>query len=153
MRAPATKDRWRAVWRTGFVDVLDETGPWIVFGLAVAALMATELDLSGLASPNHSAAAVADRSAGLCCAPGNAAGAVLIALVFTRRCAGLFADRSGDERADIRVLTKLHGRRGDQPAVSVVRAGDGRRGQWLLRLALPRVCATGHEHLNVLEHR
>ena len=39
-----------AVWRTGFVDVLDETGPWIVFGLAVAALMAAELDLSGLAS-------------------------------------------------------------------------------------------------------
>ncbi len=43
-------NKWTSVWRTGFVEVLDETGPWILFGLAVAALIGSEVDLSALAS-------------------------------------------------------------------------------------------------------
>ena len=149
MRAPATKDRWRAVWRTGFVDVLDETGPWIVFGLAVAALMAAELDLSGLASLPNSIQLPLFALIGLpvyVCAPGaTPLVAVLIALGVSPGAALVFLlTGPATNVTTFGVLTKLHGRAvaiGFAASVVLERVGDGRRGQSTRhRLALPRVC-------------
>ena len=138
------------MWRTGFVDVLDETGPWIVFGLAVAALMATELDPDGLASLPNSIQLPLFALIGLpvyvCASGATPLVAVLIALGVSPGAALVFLlTGPAMNVTTFGVLTKLHGRRGDQlrGVGGAGRAGDGRRGHpTRYRLALPEFVAT-----------
>jgi uncharacterized protein len=37
--ATSRSTRWARTWQTGFVQVVDDTAPWILFGLALAALL------------------------------------------------------------------------------------------------------------------
>ena len=97
------------------MDVLDETGPWIVFGLAVAALMAAELDLSGLASLPNSIQLPLFALIGLpvyvCASGATPLVAVLIALGVSPGAALVFLlTGPATNVTTFGVLTKLHGR-------------------------------------------
>ena len=160
VRAPATKDRWRAVWRTGFVDVLDETGPWIVFGLAVAALMAAELDLSGLASLPNSIQLPLFALIGLpvyvCASGATPLVAVLIALGVSPGASLVFLlTGPATNVTTFGVLTKLHGRAVAIGFAASVVLSALVTGAMVNQLAIdwrfPEFVASGHEHLNVLE--
>ena len=107
---------WRTVWNTGFVEVLDETMPWVVFGVAVAALIAVEIDLSMLASLPNSIQLPLFALLGLpiyvCASGATPLVAVLIGLGVSPGAALVFLITGpATNVTTLGVLSRLHGRR------------------------------------------
>ena len=114
---PSPDERsWRTVWNTGFVEVLDETVPWVAFGLAVAALIAVEIDLSTLASLPNSIQLPLFALLGLpvyvCASGATPLVAVLIGLGVSPGAALVFLITGpATNVTTLGVLSRLHGRR------------------------------------------
>ena len=157
---PPTTKRWQSVWRTGFVEVLDETGPWVVFGLGGAALLAVEVDLSALAALPDAIQLPLFALIGLpvyvCASGATPLVAVLIGLGVSPGAALVFLlTGPATNVTTFGVLSALHGRRvaigfATTVVVSSLLAGSVIN-SFGLDWGFPELQTSGHEMLNTFE--
>jgi uncharacterized membrane protein YraQ (UPF0718 family) len=156
----APGSRWAAIWRTGFVDVLDETGPWILFGLGAAALLATEVDFSALAALPATVQLPLFALLGLpvyvCASGATPLVAVLVALGISPGAALVFLlTGPATNITTFGVVARLYSRSAAVLFCAVVLASTLLLGFAVDQLAIdwgfPVLDGAGHQHLTVVE--
>lgn len=113
---PGLAERLRAAWQYGAVELVDHTGPWVLLGLAAAAIAAPALDLRGLAGLPATTQVVLMTLVGMplyvCAAGATPVAAVLIAKGVSPGAAIAFLLAGPVTNVTtFGVLSRLHGRR------------------------------------------